>query len=172
MHLSIIPLLCAFDVYRQKVLAVDRDKNPNGGASFLTIGVRFKGLSSLGRVVVVWKCFVFVWQEKTMSFIFKKKIFFCLLWKQIGHVYCFLLVDSPDSGEFFSFVYSLVLKNFWKCWLQPGALSNINRQLADMQNSATQLPPEWPFQSLYKAAENIHSFKSPFKEKIRKKHTF
>lgn len=78
MHLSIIPLLGAFDVYQLKAFAVDWDKDSSRGTSFLTIGARFKGLSSLGSVVVVWKCFVFKWQGiKRMCFILKS-IFFSL----------------------------------------------------------------------------------------------
>lgn len=79
MHLSIILLLGAFDVYRQNAFAVDWDKETNGGTSFLTIGARFKGLSSLGRVVV-WKCFVFEWQGKKKQCVFylEKYLFFLL----------------------------------------------------------------------------------------------
>lgn len=75
MHLSIILLLGAFDVYRQNAFTVDWDKETNGGTSFLTIGARFKGLSSLGRVVV-WKCFVFEWQGKKKQCVLSWKVSF------------------------------------------------------------------------------------------------
>lgn len=158
MHLSIIPLLCAFDVYRQKAFAVDWDKEKKGGSSFLTIAAWFKGLSSLGRVVVVWKCFVCVWQ--TMCLIFKN-IFFPLSQEQIGNVYGVALADQPDSGGFFFLCLlvlclCVVLNNFWKHWLQSGALSNINRQLAETQKSAIQAPATVTFfLFLYKAAANV-----------------